>query len=105
MAHDMGETTITARIAGGSQSSYARFAGLMYFFTVFDVTGVVIVSRISGSGSSSSIPTRFSRSNDLASGRATRQFRGVASEALRSELETLAHRQVRRERVGQVADR
>ncbi len=41
---------MTARIAGGSQSSYARFAGLMYFFTAFDVTGVVIVSRISGSG-------------------------------------------------------
>jgi uncharacterized protein DUF4386 len=42
---------MTARIEGGSQSSYARFAGLMYLFTVFDVTGVVIVSRISGSGS------------------------------------------------------
>ena len=50
MTQDMGETTMTARIARGSQSSYARFAGLMYFFTAFDVTGVVILSRISGSG-------------------------------------------------------
>jgi uncharacterized protein DUF4386 len=41
---------MTARIAGGSQTSYARFAGLMYLFTAFDVTGVVILSRISGSG-------------------------------------------------------
>jgi len=39
-----------ARVAGGTQSSYARFAGLMYLFTAFDVTGVVILSRISGSG-------------------------------------------------------
>jgi Domain of unknown function (DUF4386) len=38
------------RAAERSQNSYARFAGLMYFFTVFDVTGVVIVSRISGNG-------------------------------------------------------
>jgi hypothetical protein len=50
MTDDMRETTMTARIARGSQSSYARFAGLMYFFTVFDITGVVILSRISGSG-------------------------------------------------------
>jgi hypothetical protein len=50
MTHDMGETTITARSARGSQSSYARFAGLMYLFTAFDVTSVVILSRISGSG-------------------------------------------------------
>jgi Domain of unknown function (DUF4386) len=50
MTHDMGDTTMNVRIAGGSQSSYARFAGLMYFFTAFDVTGVVILSRISGSG-------------------------------------------------------
>jgi len=48
--YDIGETAMTARIAGGSQSSYARFAGLMYFFTAFDVAGVVILSRISGSG-------------------------------------------------------
>lgn len=34
----------------GSQNSYARFAGLMYFFTAFDIAGVVIVSRISGNG-------------------------------------------------------
>ena len=33
-----------------SQNAYARFAGLMYFFTVFDVTGVVIIARITGSG-------------------------------------------------------
>jgi hypothetical protein len=33
-----------------SQRAYARFAGLMYLFTVFDVGGVVIVSRVSGSG-------------------------------------------------------
>jgi Domain of unknown function (DUF4386) len=41
---------MTAGIAGGSQSSYARFAGLMYFFTAFDIAGVVILSRISRSG-------------------------------------------------------
>jgi hypothetical protein len=46
----MGETMMTGRIAGGSQSSYARFAGLIYFFTAFDIAGVVILSRISGSG-------------------------------------------------------
>jgi hypothetical protein len=34
----------------GTQEAYARFAGLMYLFTVFDVTGFVIVSRISGGG-------------------------------------------------------
>jgi hypothetical protein len=34
-----------------TQHAYARFAGLMYFFTVFDVTGVVIISRITGSSS------------------------------------------------------
>jgi hypothetical protein len=28
--------------------AYARFAGVMYFFTVFDLTGVVIISRITG---------------------------------------------------------
>jgi hypothetical protein len=50
MRHDIGETTMTARIAAGSQSSYARLAGLMYFFTAFDLTGFVILSRISGSG-------------------------------------------------------
>jgi hypothetical protein len=51
MTHDTGATTpTTGRIAGGSQRSYARFAGLMYFFTAFDVAGVVILSRISGSG-------------------------------------------------------
>jgi hypothetical protein len=31
--------------------AYARFAGVMYFFTVFDLTGVVIISRITGTGS------------------------------------------------------
>jgi hypothetical protein len=50
MTHGMREATMTAPVAGGTQSSYARFAGLMYFFTVFDVAGVVILSRISGSG-------------------------------------------------------
>jgi hypothetical protein len=50
MTKDIGEATMATPIAGGSQSSYARFAGLMYFFTAFDVTGVVILSRISGSG-------------------------------------------------------
>ena len=50
MADDMRETTMTARIARGSQSSYARFAGLMYLFTAFDITGVVILSRIRGGG-------------------------------------------------------
>jgi uncharacterized protein DUF4386 len=44
-------TTLTGRSALGSQQAYARFAGLMYFFTAFDVAGVVIVGRISGSGS------------------------------------------------------
>jgi hypothetical protein len=33
-----------------SQYTYARFAGLMYFFTVFDVSGVLIIARVSGSG-------------------------------------------------------
>src|SRR4029077_20947534 len=33
-----------------SQRTYARFAGLMYFFTVFDVSGVLIIARVSGSG-------------------------------------------------------
>jgi hypothetical protein len=33
-----------------SQMAYARFAGVMYFFTVFDLTGVVIISRITGTG-------------------------------------------------------
>jgi len=35
----------------GSQNAFARFAGLMYLFTIFDDAGVVIVSRISGTGS------------------------------------------------------
>ncbi|HEX6555956.1 MAG TPA: hypothetical protein VF026_24575, partial [Ktedonobacteraceae bacterium] len=35
---------------GHSQRAYARLAGLMYFFTAFDITGVVILSRISGGG-------------------------------------------------------
>jgi hypothetical protein len=30
--------------------AYARFAGVMYFFTAFDLTGVVIISRITGTG-------------------------------------------------------
>ncbi len=34
-----------------TQRVYARFAGLIYLFTVFDLSGVVIVSRITGSGS------------------------------------------------------
>jgi len=50
MTDDMRETTMTARIARGSQSSYARFAGLMYLFSAFDITGVVILSRIRGGG-------------------------------------------------------
>jgi hypothetical protein len=33
-----------------TQKAYARFAGIMYFFTVFDVTGVVILARLTGSG-------------------------------------------------------
>jgi hypothetical protein len=33
-----------------TQNTYARFAGLMYFFTVFDVSGVLIIARVSGSG-------------------------------------------------------
>ena len=41
---------MTVPAAEASQNAYARFAGLMYFFTVFDVTGVVIVARITGSG-------------------------------------------------------
>ena len=41
---------VGAHIAKGSQNSYARFAGLMYFFTAFDISGVVILSRISQSG-------------------------------------------------------
>jgi len=34
-----------------SQDNWARFAGLMYFFTVFDVSGVLIIARVSGNGS------------------------------------------------------
>jgi hypothetical protein len=30
--------------------TYARLAGVMYFFTAFDLTGVVIISRITGAG-------------------------------------------------------
>jgi hypothetical protein len=30
--------------------AYARFAGVMYFFTAFDLTGVVIISSITGTG-------------------------------------------------------
>jgi len=30
--------------------AYARFAGVMYFFTAFDLTGAVIISRITGTG-------------------------------------------------------
>ena len=41
---------MAARIEGSSQSSYARFAGVMYFFTVFDISGVAILSIISGNG-------------------------------------------------------
>jgi hypothetical protein len=33
-----------------SQYAYARFAGLMYFFTVFDVSGVLIIAKARGSG-------------------------------------------------------
>jgi hypothetical protein len=42
---------MTQGLPTSSQKAYARFAGFMYFFTAVDVTGVVIVSRISGSGS------------------------------------------------------
>ena len=41
---------MTPRTREGSQNAYARFAGVMYFFTVFDVTGVVIAARVSGTG-------------------------------------------------------
>jgi len=33
-----------------SQMAYPRFAGVIYFFTVFDLTGVVIISQITGTG-------------------------------------------------------
>jgi len=33
-----------------SPMAYARLAGVMYFFTAFDLTGVVIISRITGTG-------------------------------------------------------
>ena len=42
---------MTTEIADDSQHTYARLAGVMYFFTVFDITGVIILSRISGDGS------------------------------------------------------
>jgi hypothetical protein len=42
---------VLADRAEATQRSYARFAGFMYLFTAFDVAGVVIVSRISGTGS------------------------------------------------------
>jgi Domain of unknown function (DUF4386) len=42
---------VIASVADDSQHTYARLAGVMYFFTVFDIAGVVILSRISGSGS------------------------------------------------------
>lgn len=42
---------MTAEIAGDSQKTYARFAGVMYFFTVFDIAGVIILSHLSGNGS------------------------------------------------------
>lgn len=45
-----GVGSVIGRDAESAQIAYARFAGLMYFFTVFDVTGVVILARISGSG-------------------------------------------------------
>jgi hypothetical protein len=41
---------MTALSPERSQNTYARFAGLMYFFTVFDVSGVLIIARVSGSG-------------------------------------------------------
>jgi hypothetical protein len=34
-----------------SQNAYARFAGVMYFFTTFDIAGVVIIGSITGRGS------------------------------------------------------
>jgi hypothetical protein len=49
MSHRAGQQAETK--TEGSQNAYARLAGVMYFFTVFDVTGVVILSKISGSGS------------------------------------------------------
>jgi len=33
------------------ENAYPRVAGVLYFFTVFDLTGNLIVSRVSGSGS------------------------------------------------------
>ena len=65
MTGEMSESTMTARIAGGSQSSYARFAGLMYLFTAFDFTGVVILSRISGSGPFLDMAHRIAASETL----------------------------------------
>jgi len=41
---------VTAAVVDRSQKAYARFAGMMYFFTVFDFTGVAIVSRLTGNG-------------------------------------------------------
>ena len=34
-----------------AENAYPRVAGVLYFFTVFDLTGNLIVSRVSGSGS------------------------------------------------------
>ena len=38
------------RITELSQMAYARVAGVLYFFTAFDLTGVVIISGITGTG-------------------------------------------------------
>src|SRR5437879_4618131 len=48
-----------------SQDAYARLAGVMYFFTVFDVTGVIILSRISGNGTFFEIAHRVAASETL----------------------------------------
>jgi hypothetical protein len=47
----MQRTEMSDGVEERSQRAYARFAGVMYLFTTFDIAGVVIVSRISGSGS------------------------------------------------------
>jgi hypothetical protein len=65
MTDDRGETPMAARIEGASQSSYARFAGVMYFFTVFDISGVVILSTISGTGTFLDTAHRIAASETL----------------------------------------
>jgi hypothetical protein len=56
---------MSTRVAGGPQLAYARFAGIMYFFTVFDIAGVAIVSRISGNGNFVDTALRIASSETL----------------------------------------